>query len=174
MNKETRVRALAVMLAAVVGIGMALLVARPSSAQQKPGAGYRPALIDIMNGSMQVHHTKLWFAGHADNWKLADLEVNAILSTIKNIEAFDPRWQRKPVAMLAQRLLIPRLDAVQQAIKEQDPKKFKAAYVQLTGACNSCHKGVGRPEISIMVPPPQGAGSYADQQFAPASDNASQ
>ena len=57
-----------------------------------------------MNEAMQVHHAKLWFAGHANNWALAGYELKKIKETIEevketivDIQMAAPQWQRVPV-----------------------------------------------------------------------------
>ena len=69
-----------------------------------------------MNTSMQLHHTKLWFAGHADNWALASYELKEIKETIEDIQTFSPVWQGVPVGEMV-KSLDANLDALDQAIK---------------------------------------------------------
>ena len=81
----------------------ALLVnftATPGRADEAKGKGYLPGLGDLMNTSMQLHHTKLWFAGHADNWELATYELKEIKETIEDIQNFSPDWQGIPVGTM--------------------------------------------------------------------------
>src|SRR5580692_12173106 len=55
-------------------IGMALLAVPTASAQDSPAG---PGLGEIMT-LQQLRHIKLWFAGHAGNWPLADYEVGEL------------------------------------------------------------------------------------------------
>ncbi len=145
----------------------ALLVnfnATPGSAEEAKGKGYLPGLGDLMNASMQVHHTKLWFAGHADNWALAAYELKEIKETIEDIQTVTPVWHDIPVGEMV-KTIDPNLDALDQAIKAKNPVKFDAAYHELTTSCNACHAGAGQPEIKITEPIPQGGGAFADQDF---------
>jgi hypothetical protein len=136
----------------------------PARADEAKGKGYLPGLGDLMNASMQVHHTKLWFAGHADNWALAAYELKEIKETIEDIESFSPEWQGVPVGEMV-KSLDPNLTALDQAIKAKNPVKFDTAYHQLTEGCNTCHAGANHPEIKIIEPIPQGGGTFADQDF---------
>ena len=34
---------------------------------------------------IQVHHEKLWFAGTAKNWRLADFEIHEIMEAVDDI-----------------------------------------------------------------------------------------
>ena len=80
------------------------LIATPGFAQEVKSKGQLPRLADLMNEAMQVHHTKLWFAGHASNWVLADYEMKKIKETIEeiketivDIQIASVQWQRAPV-----------------------------------------------------------------------------
>src|SRR3974377_904891 len=57
-----------------------------SRAQQATGKGYLPHLANLMNEAMQVHHTKLWLAGRANNWALAAYELAKIKETIEEVK----------------------------------------------------------------------------------------
>jgi len=58
-----------------------VLQARIDSLQQRLDDAYKPGLGEFMSG-IQVHHAKLWFAGSAGNWKLADFEIGEIRETL--------------------------------------------------------------------------------------------
>src|ERR1700691_1346991 len=55
-------------------IGMALLAVPTANAQDQPAG---PGLGEIMT-LQQLRHIKLWFAGHAGNWPLADYEIGEL------------------------------------------------------------------------------------------------
>ena len=61
------------------------LEAKIDSLQRRLDDAYRPGLGEFMSG-IQVHHAKLWFAGNAQNWKLADFEVGEIRETLERME----------------------------------------------------------------------------------------
>ena len=127
---------------------------------------------DLMNESMQVHHTKLWLAGHANNWPLAAFELRKIKETIEQlkeaivtIQSKSAKWQRFPVGEMLNGF-DSRLAATSKAVNEKDASKFEASYGQLTAACNACHVRAGEPQIKIIVP--TGNGPFANQDFSPA------
>jgi len=64
-----------------------LLESRIDSLERKLADTYKPGFGEFMS-SIQVHHSKLWFAGQNDNWKLADFEVNEIKETVEAIEKY--------------------------------------------------------------------------------------
>ena len=148
------------------------LIATPGFAQEAKNQGQLPRLADLMNEAMQVHHTKLWFAGHANNWILADYEVKKIKETIEqiketivDIQTASSQWRRVPVGEMLQSV-DSNIGALAQAVKANDAVNFDIAYRGLTAACNACHVRAGQPQIKIMVPLPENGNTFVDQDFA--------
>jgi hypothetical protein len=160
-----------VLLCGVVGTA-ALLInfsATPVRAQDVREAEFSAHLGDLMNESMQVNHTKLWLAGHANNWPLAAYEARKIRETIEQlkeaivtIQKKSVKWQQFPVGEMLN-IFDSRLEEMDKSIKDKDAGKFEAAYRQLTAACNACHIKAGEPQIKIIVP--AGSGPFANQDF---------
>jgi hypothetical protein len=69
-----------------------------------------------------------------------------------------------PVGDLVDVALTPPLNAVETAIKQQDPQKFAAAYDQLSQGCNACHMELDHPYVVIK---PADASAFPDQEFKP-------
>jgi hypothetical protein len=157
-------RARTVLLAFMAANAALLLGSGPGHAEPPKPQGYLPGLGDLMNDSMQVHHLKLWFAGHADNWALAAYELKEIRETMEDIANFSPVWHKVPVGALVKSLDTP-LDHLDAAIKAKNAVKFDAAFHELTGTCNACHAAAGQAEIEITEPPPQGGGPFGNQLF---------
>ncbi len=169
------------MLMSVLGlIGTTSLLtsfnATPGQAQEAKGNRYLPHLADLMNEAMQVRHTKLWFAGHAENWALAAFEVTKIKETIEeikeniaDIQAVSSQWQLVRVNELLKDL-DSNLGALDQAITAKNPSRFETAYQGFTAACNACHIAAGRSQIKIIQPHPNGGGTFADQDFTTGSN----
>ena len=66
---------------------------------------YKPGLGEFMS-SIQVHHEKLWFAGTAQNWRLADFEIHEMMEAVDDIKTYaSDRPEIKNLVML-QLLLI--------------------------------------------------------------------
>ncbi len=109
---------------------------------------------------IQVHHEKLWFAGDAQNWPLADFEINEIKETIDDINTYNTdRPEIKSLPMIA-----PAIDSVANAIKQKDPAMFKRSFVLLTSTCNNCHHATNHAFNVIKIPdtPP-----FSNQVFKP-------
>ena len=161
-------RAFLLMVLPVFGCMSGMLVA---TAHAQQTTGNLPHLADLMNEAMQVHHTKLWYAGHANNWALAAYEVRKIKETIAeikekivDIQVASPQWQNVPVGEML-RSFDSSLDALDQVVKERNAVKFEIAYRDLTATCNACHSRASQPQIKIIQPLPNGGISFPDQDF---------
>jgi hypothetical protein len=124
-----------------------VLQARIDSLQQKLDDAYKPGLGEFMSG-IQVHHAKLWFAGSAGNWKLADFEIGEIKETLDDVEKYCT--DRPEVNSLP--MIRPAVDSVGKAVRAQDPKAFKTGFVLLTNTCNNCHRATKHEFNVIKIP----------------------
>ncbi|HZJ36732.1 MAG TPA: hypothetical protein VFD29_08910, partial [Gillisia sp.] len=87
-----------------------ILQKRIDSLEIKLANTYKPGFGDLMSG-IQTHHSKLWFAGQNENWKLADFEVHEIMEAIEDIQKF--QTERKESQMIE--MILPPLDSVNDA-----------------------------------------------------------
>ncbi len=166
-NMRRLVAATAVLAMAFAG-GVAInLNAGPGHADSGQGKGYLPGLGDLMNASMQVHHTKLWLAGRSQNWPLAAYELKELRETVDDVQTFAPAWRGVPIGSMVV-TLYPGFNALDGAVKARDAAAFNAAFHQLTAACSACHAAASHPEIRIIVPSPDESSKFVDQDFTPA------
>lgn len=110
--------------------------------------------------SIQVRHSKLWFAGINSNWKLAQFEVEEIREALEDIQKFNSeRVESQSVPML-----FAALDSMEVVIKNQNTEQFKNGFVNLTNTCNSCHRATNFEFNVIKIPdtPP-----FSNQEFKP-------
>jgi hypothetical protein len=178
MNRTTRKRsALGVALTAAVTVAPAsALVAQPVPpapqavpapalpAPAVPAVPYPMTLGDLMNTLVQPRHAKLGLAGEARNWPLAGYAVIEIRQAFAGIAKALPKFRGYPVGELADAALGQPLNALQDAIRLQDPQKFAVAYGQLTAGCNACHAALFHP--FVVIKPPD-APAFPDQKFSP-------
>jgi hypothetical protein len=123
------------------------LQAQIDSLQKRLDDAYRPGLGEFMSG-IQVHHAKLWFAGTAANWKLADFEVGEIKETLDDVEKYCQ--DRPEIASLP--MIRPPLDSIQKAVTAKNPTAFKSAFLSLTNTCNNCHHATKHEFNVIRIP----------------------
>ena len=119
---------------------------------------YVPRLADIMS-ALQVRHLKIYFAGRAENWDLADFELRQIESGLAEAAVL---YSGIPVTNIT--TLAGPARSLSDAIKVRDKRKFLDAMGQLTEGCNSCHQAMGREFITIGLPTTQ---PFTNQVFAP-------
>ena len=125
----------------------AILQGRIDSLQRRLDDAYKPGLGEFMSG-IQVHHAKLWFAGNAGNWKLADFEIGEIKETLDDIEKYCT--DRPEVSSLP--MIRPPVDSVSAAIRSGNLPAFRNAFLLLTTFCNNCHR-VTKHEFNVIKVP---------------------
>ena len=153
-------------------LAMAFLIAAGSTGLPQPAPPAQPSarapyvltMGDMMNTLVQPRHAKLGLAGGTQNWALARYMLVEIRQSFAGIIKAQPRFRGLPVGELVDAALSQPLDAIDTAINQQDPKKFVAAYDQLTQGCNACHAAVDHPYVVIKVPD---ASAFPDQDFSP-------
>jgi hypothetical protein len=127
-----------------------------------PAAPYPMTMGDLMNTLVQPRHAKLGLAGQAHNWPLAGYALVEIRQAFAGIAKAIPKFRGYPVAELADAALGQPLNALQDAIRLQDPQKFAVAYDQLTAGCNACHATLFHSFVVIKVPD---ASAFPNQKF---------
>src|ERR1700676_2479352 len=134
-------------------IGMALLAVPTANAQDLPAG---PPLGEIMT-LQQLRHIKLWFAGRAGNWPLADYEMGELNEGFENVnKLLGGDTVDKAVGAP--------MEALQKIIDEKNSAAIRAAFDRLTTGCNNCHYMLDHGFIAIQRPTSL---PYSNQNFAP-------
>jgi len=115
-----------------------------------------PKIGDIMT-MQQMRHIKLWFAGRADNWPLADYELGKLKDGFDDVN-------KQLGGDLVEKTVGPGLEALEKAIDAKDRAAFSDAFDRLSAGCSSCHRTLDHAYIVIQRPASQ---PYSDQSFAP-------
>jgi hypothetical protein len=139
-----------------IAIPFAVYAAVPASGAYVPGLG------EIM-GATQMRHAKLWLAGQAGNWELANYELGEIREGLDDAARFDPVFKGIPVATLLMKYIDQPLEDVGIAIESRDSTKFRESFDKLTNACNECHREAGHGFIVIQRPTMQ---PFSNQDFS--------
>jgi hypothetical protein len=115
-----------------------------------------PNIGDIM-AQQQQRHIKLWFAGHGNNWPLADYEIDKLKDGFNDLNQIigGDTVDRTVGAALA---------ALEKSVEAKDGEAFMRAFDELSAGCNSCHRTLDHAFIAIQRPTAQ---PFADQSFAP-------
>jgi hypothetical protein len=120
---------------------------RIDSLEKRSAESYKPGFGEFMSG-IQAHHSKLWFAGLHQNWKLAAFEVHEMMEAVENIKKFQS--ERKESQLID--LLSPALDSTSRAIQKKDVILFKSSFILLTGTCNKCHRATNFEFNVVKIP----------------------
>lgn len=157
-------RGLVALLLAVPATGSAAAQPAPAPSAAPAAAPYAMTLGDMMNTLIQPRHAKLGLAGKAQNWALAQYALVEIRQGFAGIVKAQPKFRGLPVGELVNAALGQPMDAVDTAIKAQDPQQFATAYAQLTAGCNACHNAADHPYVVIKTPD---ASAFPNQDFNP-------
>jgi hypothetical protein len=124
-----------------------VLQAQIDSLEKQLADAYKPGLGEFMN-SIQTHHSKLWFAGQNQNWKLADFEINEMKESLSGIRRYcNDRYETKEI-----RMIDPSIDSISDAIQRKNSAQFKSSYILLTSDCNHCHQTTQHEFNIIKIP----------------------
>src|SRR4051812_21592797 len=135
----------------------------PVAASAEPKEPYMPGLGEIMT-LQQMRHLKLWFAGQARNWPLADYELDELKEGYEDIVKYYPTKDDAPTGVMASAVIEKEVADLNKAIEAKDRKQFTTAFDKLTASCNACHQSSKKTFIVVQRPP---ANPYANQSFAP-------
>jgi hypothetical protein len=115
-----------------------------------------PGLGEIMT-LQQLRHIKLWFAGRAGNWPLADYEVGELNEGFEDVN-------KLLGGDTVEKMVGAPIKALQKAIEDKNRAAFTAAFDSLSAGCNNCHHTLDHAFIAIARPTVL---PYSDQVFAP-------
>jgi hypothetical protein len=136
--------------------------AAPASAAAE---AYTPGLGEIMT-LQQMRHTKLWLAGEAANWDLADYEIKELGEGFDDVVKFHPTHEESPVDPkdAIPRMVTAPVNDLKAAIMKKDKKAFEEGYEALTKACNDCHQATNFGFNVVQRP---SSNPYPNQVFTP-------
>ncbi|HUL43913.1 MAG TPA: hypothetical protein VLY03_06110 [Bacteroidota bacterium] len=126
-----------------------------------------PGVGEVMSG-VQLHFGKLYFAGQAENWKLADFELDEITENLDNAALMRPEEHGVKLGGVVDAFKQSQLADLKHAVDTRNEKEFHQKYLESMAVCNSCHAATGRPFIVITEPT---APPVSNQRWAvPATD----
>jgi hypothetical protein len=119
----------------------------------------------VLMAQVQIHHAKLYNAGHARNWVLAAYSLHEINEALQAVQTFNDQFEGfpTPLSEVVPQLVGPSLGEIHGAIRARDGARFDAAFKSLTAACNACHAMLEHGFIQIREPT---AVEFTNQNFA--------
>jgi hypothetical protein len=147
-------------LIAILALALGLA---PLRAAGEPAAPLGVGFAEIMLFT-QMRHAKLWLAGSARNWELADYEIDELKEGFEDAVKHFPTYEDIPVGTMIPSMMTGPIGKVEAAIKARDSGRFTASFDTLTATCNGCHAAANRAFIVIQRP---GTSAFPNQSFAP-------
>jgi hypothetical protein len=86
-----------------------------SAAQSEPKERFTPGLGEIMT-LQQMRHLKLWYAGQAGNWPLAEYELDELKEGFEDIVKYHPTHDDVPTGTMATAVVDGEVAALNKAI----------------------------------------------------------
>lgn len=147
-----------------IATSLTAVLAVAGCTQEKPEPAYTPGLGEIMTLT-QMRHAKLWWAGQAENWPLADYEIDELEEGFADAVEFHPTHKTSPLPI---KDLIPQLTTkpiaeLRSAVKQQDSAAFARAFDNLTTSCNTCHE-TATFGFNVVIRPTEN--TFSNQDFA--------
>jgi hypothetical protein len=128
-----------------------------------PNGAFVPGLGEFMT-LQQMRHSKLWFAGKAGNWELADYELDELKEGFEDVAHYHPVHDDVPLTPMVEAITAQEIPDLAKAIDAHDAVKFASAFDHLTQACNTCHQAAKHGFIAIRRPTTL---PYTNQIFSP-------
>ncbi len=138
-------------------------VKETSKATKDIPKAYVPGLEQFMNVIL-IEHNKLWFAGKAHNWPLAEYQLGEIKEIMGDVQDFVPTFKNLPLADMLDAVITKEITALEKSIEAKDYKAFTVGYDRLTAACNACHQGTENAFVVIKRPTQP---AFTNQDYRP-------
>lgn len=95
---------------------------------------------------------KLYFAGEAENWELADIYSHEIEEISADIVSRGEMHDGINISELMESMLLPQIEQLEKAIDSGDREMFMDRYNVMIQSCNSCHEASDYGAVKVTVP----------------------
>jgi hypothetical protein len=153
-RRPIAVAAIAMGAAAILAIGLAASrsVAAGPEAAPSQATSYLPSISDLMIGTIQPRHERLWRAGQDANWDFAAYELGNLEGAFNRLGHAHPIQGGISLPEMITSVTEQPFKELSTAVKSKDGAAFDKAYAGLTDACNSCHQALNHGVVNIRVP----------------------
>ncbi len=110
-----------------------------------------PGLGEYMT-TIQLHAGKLWFAAKANNWQLAQYELDELKETMEAAKGLNAEKNGIKISNVLDSVLQTQIAELDKSIKNKKQTDFQKTYDETLSACNGCHTGAGYKFIHIVRP----------------------
>ena len=130
-------------------------VAALQAAPKAPAAAAEGPELGAQMLELQIRHARLWQAGEAQNWLLAQFQLAELRESMAGIEETNgdhAALQPQRLAEVLPAMTDPALAQLQEAVDAHDKAKFEAGYDALSAGCNACHAAADHGFLVIQRP----------------------
>ncbi|SEE13687.1 Cytochrome C' [Bradyrhizobium erythrophlei] len=113
---------------------------------------YVPSISDLMIGTIQPRHERLWRAAMDSNWDFAVYELGNLHGAFARLGRAHPTEQNMSFPDMIAGVIDQPFKDLNSAIQTKDQAAFSNAYGELTDACNSCHQALNHGVVLIGTP----------------------
>jgi hypothetical protein len=157
--EEILMTSIAAALIAAVALAAPAASAQQGTTAADASAEEAPELLRLSGimAQQQMRHIKLWFAGTAGNWPLADYEIDGLkegFDDVANLLGDDVAQQHVGEAMAE----------LEKTVDAKNRDNFVVAFDKLSAGCNACHTTLDHAFIVIQRP---ALLPYSNQNFSP-------
>ncbi|SNS52769.1 hypothetical protein SAMN05421640_0529 [Ekhidna lutea] len=103
-------------------------------------------------GYYQRFSQKLWLAGINKNWELADFYTHELEEVTEHLIEGDVIHDDYNLSNLTVQMLLPKIEKVEEAIRQKDEVLFLDNYKLMISSCNLCHNTTKHNFIKITTP----------------------
>lgn len=103
-------------------------------------------------GRLQVYANKLWFAGSAGNWPLAQFYVHEIEEGFEEVEHSGAVENGVDLEKAVKEWGLTPLKKLEESVENKDKALFVTEYNNMTINCSGCHVTTQHNYIKIIVP----------------------
>jgi hypothetical protein len=142
-------------------LGLALALGGVAAPALASGPG-----LAVMMERMQTYTHKLQLSLAAGNASLADLYLHELEEAAEYVADNLPHYGDYPVGQLTREMLLPSIEALEEAVDEGDWAASGVLFAKLLESCNSCHAATGKSYVRIAP----AAGNPFAQDFSVVED----
>lgn len=113
---------------------------------------YLPSISDLMIGTIQPRHERIWRAGQDGNWEFAAYELGNLRGAFGRLGRAHPTEHDTSLPDMITSVTEQPFNNLNNAIRSKDAAAFVKAYGELTDACNSCHQALNHGVVKVGRP----------------------
>lgn len=118
-------------------------------------AAMEPPELGAQMLELQIRHARLWQAGQARNWMLAQFQLAEMREAFAGVVESNGEHSSLQPGRLAEVLpekIDPAMKQLQAAVDARDGARFDSAYDALSEGCNACHEVAAHGFLVIQRP----------------------